>query len=197
MIAAAAKSLQSCPTVWPHRQQPTRCPHPWDSPARTLEWVAISFSSAWKWKVKVKSLSRVWLLATPWTVDHQAPPSMGFSWQEYWSGMSLPTLPFIRKKKILHAMTVWPIRDCSSTTNEKPPHFGLPEFFQWILVITAPPHSSRFLLKASSPALLSGFPCEWVSEWVSEWKSLNHVQLFVMLWTIQSMEFSRPEYWSG
>ena len=86
-LAAAAKSLQSCPTVWPHRRQPTRCPHPWDSPARTLEWVAISFSSAWKWKVKVKSLSRVWLLATPWTVDHQAPPSMGFSWQEYWSGV--------------------------------------------------------------------------------------------------------------
>ena len=55
--------------------------------ARTLEWVAISFSSAWKWKVKVKSLSRVWLFATPWTAAHQAPPSMGFSRQEYWSGV--------------------------------------------------------------------------------------------------------------
>ena len=54
--------------------------------ARTLEWVAISFSNAWKWKVQVKSLSRVWLLATPWTAAHQAPPSMGFSWQEYWCG---------------------------------------------------------------------------------------------------------------
>ena len=54
--------------------------------ARTLEWVAISFSNAWKWKVKVKSLSRVWLLATPWTADYQAPLSMGFSRQEYWSG---------------------------------------------------------------------------------------------------------------
>ena len=51
--------------------------------ARTLEWVAIFFSNAWKWKVKVKSLSRVWLLATPWTAAHQAPPSMGFSRQEY------------------------------------------------------------------------------------------------------------------
>ena len=60
--------------------------------ARTLEWVAISFSNAWKWKVKVKSLSRVQLLATPWTAVHQAPPSMGFSRQEYWSGLPLPSL---------------------------------------------------------------------------------------------------------
>ena len=62
--------------------------------ARTLEWVAISFSSAWKWKVKVKSLSRVRLLATPWTAAYQAPPSMGFSRQEYWSGVPMlsPTL---------------------------------------------------------------------------------------------------------
>ena len=59
--------------------------------ARTLEWVAISFSNAWKWKVKVKALSRVWLLATPWTAAYQAPPSMGFSRQEYWSGVPLPT----------------------------------------------------------------------------------------------------------
>ena len=59
--------------------------------ARTLEWVAISFSNAWKWKVKVKSLSRVWLFATPWTEAHQAPPSMGFSRQEYWSGLPLPS----------------------------------------------------------------------------------------------------------
>ena len=58
--------------------------------ARTLEWVAISFSNAWKWKVKVKSLSRVQPLATPWTAAFQAPPSMGFSRQEYWSGMPLP-----------------------------------------------------------------------------------------------------------
>ena len=56
--------------------------------ARTLEWVAISFSSAWKWKVKVKSL---WLLVSPWTAAYQAPPSMGFSRQEYWSGLPLPS----------------------------------------------------------------------------------------------------------
>ena len=59
--------------------------------ARTLEWVASSFSNAWKWKVKVKSLSHVQLFVTPWTVAHQAPPSMGFSRQEYWSGLPLPS----------------------------------------------------------------------------------------------------------
>ena len=58
---------------------------------RTLEWVAISFFNAWKWKNKVKLLSRVRLLVTPWTAAHQAPPSMGFSRQEYWSGVPLPS----------------------------------------------------------------------------------------------------------
>ena len=60
--------------------------------ARTLEWVAVSFSNAWKWKVKVKLLSRAQLLATPWTAAYQAPPSMGFSRQEYWSGSPVPSL---------------------------------------------------------------------------------------------------------
>ena len=65
--------------------------------ARTLEWVAISFSSAWKWKVKVKLLSRDWLLAMPWTAAHQAPLSMGFSRQEYWSGVPLPSPSWVYK----------------------------------------------------------------------------------------------------
>ena len=126
-------------SVRPHRRQPTRPPHLWDSPgkntrvgchfllqcmkvksesevaqscptlcdpmdcslpgfsvhgilqARTPKWVAISFSNAWKWKVKVKLLSRVWLLATPWTAAYQVPPSIGFSGQEYWSGVPLPS----------------------------------------------------------------------------------------------------------
>ena len=77
-------------SVWPHRRQPTRLPRLWDS-LRTLEWVAISFSNAWKWKVKVKSLSCDWLLVTPWTTAYQGPPSMGFSRQEYWSGVPLPS----------------------------------------------------------------------------------------------------------
>ena len=75
-------------SVQPHRRQPTRLPVPGILQARTLEWVAISFSNAWKWKVKVKLLSRFRLLATPWTAAYQAPPSMGFSKQEYWSGAS-------------------------------------------------------------------------------------------------------------
>ena len=90
--AAAAKSLQSCPTLCdPIDGSPPGSPVPGILQARTLEWVAISFSGEWKWKVKVKSLSRVGLLATPWTAAHQAPPSMGFSRQEYWSGVPLPS----------------------------------------------------------------------------------------------------------
>ena len=92
--AAAAKSLQLCLTVCdPIDGSPPGSPVPGILQARTLEWVAISFSNAWKWKVKVKSLSRVQLLATPWTAAYQAPPSMGFSRQEYWSGVPLPS-PF-------------------------------------------------------------------------------------------------------
>ena len=90
--AAAVKLLQSCATLWdPIEGSPPGSSVPWILQARTLEWVAISFSSAWKWKVKVKSLSRVQLLATPWIAAHQAPPSMGFSRQEYWSGVPLPS----------------------------------------------------------------------------------------------------------
>ena len=89
---AAAKLLQSCPTLWnPTDGSPAGSPVPGIPQARTLEWVAISFSNAWKWKVKVKSLSHVWLLATPGTAAYQAPPSMGFSRQEYWSGLPLPS----------------------------------------------------------------------------------------------------------
>ena len=92
MFAAAAKSLQSCPTLCdPIDGSPPGSPVPGVLQARTLEWVAVSFSHAWKWKMKVKSLIRVWLLVTPWTAAHQAPPSMGFSRQEYWSRVPLPS----------------------------------------------------------------------------------------------------------
>ena len=90
--AAAAKSLQSCPTLCdPIDGSPLGSAVPGILQARILEWVAISLSSAWKWKVKVKLLSCVRLLATPRTAAHQAPPSMGFSRQEYWSGVPLPS----------------------------------------------------------------------------------------------------------
>ena len=89
--AAAAKSLQSCPTLCdPINSSSRGSPVPGILQARTLEWVAISFSTAWKWNVKVKSLSHVRLLVTPWTAASQASPSMGFSRQEYWSGVPLP-----------------------------------------------------------------------------------------------------------
>ena len=94
--AAAAKSLQSCLTLCdpidgllpgssvPAILQARRFSSP-------LEWAAISFSNAWKWKVKVKSLICVRLLATPWTAAYQAPLSMRYSRQEYWSGVPLPS----------------------------------------------------------------------------------------------------------
>ena len=87
---ATAKSLQSCPTLCDRvDSSPPGYPVLGILQARTLEWVAISFSNAWKWKVKVKSLSHVQPSATPWTAAYQALPSMGFSRQEYWSGMPL------------------------------------------------------------------------------------------------------------
>ena len=110
----AAKSLQSCPILCdPIDGSPPGSPVPGILQARTLEWVAIAFSNAWKWKVKEKSLSRVRLLATPWTAAYQAPPSMGFSRQEHWSGVPFPSplkswielkgwpLPWVR------ILTVW------------------------------------------------------------------------------------------
>ena len=115
--AAAAKSLQSCPTLCdPIDGSPPGSPVPGILQARTLEWVAISFSSAWKWKVKVTSVSSVWLLATPWTVAHQAPPSMGFSRQEYWNRVPLPspevntaiTQKAIAKKTIMVPLSIHP-----------------------------------------------------------------------------------------
>ena len=92
ITATTAKSLQSCLTLCdPTDSSPPGSPVPGILQARTLEWVAISFSNAWKWKLKVKSLSRVRLFTTPWTAANQAPPSMGFSRQEYWSWVPLPS----------------------------------------------------------------------------------------------------------
>ena len=97
--AAAAKSLQSCPTLRDPTDwwvcSPPGFPVPGILQARILEWVAISFSNAWKWKVK--SLSRVRLPATPWTAAYQAPPSMGFSRLEDWSGVPFLS-PYIKSK---------------------------------------------------------------------------------------------------
>ena len=89
---AAAKSLQTCPTLCdPIDGSPPGSPVPGILQARTLEWVAIYFPNVWKWKLKVKSLSCVRLFATPWTAANQAPRSMWFSRQEYWSGVPVPS----------------------------------------------------------------------------------------------------------
>ena len=93
--AAVAKSFQPCSTLYDPREcSPPGSPVPGILQARTLEWVVVSFSNAWKWKVKVKSLSRVRPSATPRTAAHQAPPSMGVSRQEYWSGLPFPSQQF-------------------------------------------------------------------------------------------------------
>ena len=123
----AAKSLQSCPTLCdPRDGSPPGSPVSGILQARTLERVAISFSNAWNWKVKVKSLSHVQLLATPWTAAYQALPSMGFSRQEYWSGMPLPSP--------IHWVgdAIWPSLPLSSLS---PPALNLYQhqgLFQWI-----------------------------------------------------------------
>ena len=106
--AAAAKSLQSCLTLCdPIDGSPPGSPVPGIHQARTLDWVVISFSNAWKWKVKVKSLSPVLPSGTPWTAAFQAPPSMGFSRQEYWCGVPLPS-QFRSLKSLLHFFFLQP-----------------------------------------------------------------------------------------
>ena len=128
--AAAAKSLQSCLTLCdPRDGSPPGSPVPGILQARTLEWVVISFSNAWKWKVKVKSFSHVQLLETPWTAAYQAPPFMGFSRQEYWSGVTLPS-PAARTKRKKNP----PLCDHQDS---KPRFFFIwvwlikPTYFQW------------------------------------------------------------------
>ena len=78
-------------SVWPHRWQPTRLPHPWNSPGKNTGVGCHFLLQRMKGKGKVKFLSRVWLLATLWTAVYQALPSMGFSRQECWSGLPLPS----------------------------------------------------------------------------------------------------------
>ena len=107
-----AKSLQSCPTLfYPIDYSSLGSPGPRILQAKVLERISISFSNACKWKVKVKSLSSVWLLVTPWTAAYQAPRSMGFSRQEYWSGVPLPspsdTLEYIISKILTWNIQKW------------------------------------------------------------------------------------------
>ena len=123
-------------SVRSHRRQPPGSPVPGILQARTPEWVAISFSNAWKWKVKVKPLGCVQPLATPWTAAYQAPPSMGFSRQEYWSGVPLPSPVVLlgqmkRKQTCLQRMVVsilelWSERKPIDWTRVKASHWQIP-----------------------------------------------------------------------
>ena len=178
--AAAAKSLQLCPTLCdPIDGSPPGSTVPGILQARTLEWVAISFSSAWKWKVKVKSLSRVRLFETPWTAAYQAPPSMGFSRQQYWSGVPSPSpiIPAAAKS----------FQSCPTLCD---PRDGSPR---------GPP----------VPGILQARTLEWVAisfsnawKWKVKVKLLSPVRLLATQWTVAhqappSMGFSRQECWSG
>ena len=178
---AAAKSLQSCPNLCdPIDRSPPGSPIPGILQATTLEWVAFSFSNAWKWKVKVKSLSRVWLLATPWTTAYQAPPSMGFSRQEAWSGVPLASL------QRQFAAAAKSLQSCPNLCDP---------------IDRSPPGSPV-------PGILQARTLEWVAisfsnagKWKVKVKSLSHVQLLATPWTAAcqappSMGFSRQEYWS-
>ena len=144
--AAAAKSLQSCLTLCdPIDGSPPGSPFPGILQARTLEWVNTAFSNAWKWKGKGNLLSRVRLFLTPWTAAYQAPPSMGFSRQEYWSRVPLPSP--LHSIGIVNCTIHQSLQKCSSYQCES--------------------ESCSVVLDSATP------------------------------WTIQSMKFSRPEYWSG
>ena len=123
-----AKSLQSCLTLCgPIDGSPPASPVPGILQARTLEWAAISFSNAWKWKVKVKSLGRVRLLAIPWTAAYQAPPSVGFSRQEYWSGLVWFKCP------LLHIN-----QECLNSLQGKPVIQGRNDVAVWVWAQNSP-----------------------------------------------------------
>ena len=92
--------------MWPHRRQTTRLPCPWDSPGKNAGVGCHFLLQCRKMKSEVKSLSHVWLLATPWTAAYQAPPSMGFSRQEYWSGVPLPSALIFKWESLIWVLQI-------------------------------------------------------------------------------------------
>ena len=193
--AAAAASLQSCPTLCdPIDGSPPGSPVPGSLQARTLEWVAIAFSNAWTWKGKVKSLSRGRLLATPRTAAHQAPPSMGFSRQEYWSGChcllriyALLCVKPTASGTLLHSTgsSAW-CDDLEDWGGREVQEKG-DMVYRELIHIVVRQQLTHHCKETMCACALSRFSC---------------VQLFTILRTIAhqaplSMRFSRREYWSG
>ena len=123
----------ACDSVWPHKGSPPGSTAPGILQARTLEWVAISFSNAWKWKVKVNSLSSVWLFETPWTAAFQAPPSMGFSRKEHWSGVSLSSPMDVVHLLFLSAVPTFGLQSCISLFSKPLPTHS-PQKTKWSIV---------------------------------------------------------------
>ena len=145
--AAAAKSLQSCPILCdPIDGSPPGSPVPGILQAGTLELVAISFSSAWKWKLKVELLSRVRLFATPWTAAYQAPPSMGFSRQEYWSGLPLPSPSIMLSRDQLYPFKDVPYLFLASSPRPSSSLYHLCYFFPSLPLRLPPNPEIHFLL---------------------------------------------------
>ena len=176
--AAAAKSLQSCPTLCnPIDGSPAGSPVPGILQARTLEWVAISFSNAWKWKAKGKSLSRVRLFATPWTAAYQAPPSMGFSRQEYWSGVPSPSLDSMAKEDVkIDFFCYWnficflfslpPNVDRCTLTERKKAGFLWQSWYIWQSLTNNIPGLSQFTV---------GLDLRFVSVKSSDWMAFSYI----------------------
>ena len=167
----AAKSLQSCPTLCsPTDGSPPGSPILGILQARTLEWVAISFSNAGKWKVKVKSLSRVQLLATPWTQPTRLLRPWDFPGKS--TGVGCHCLLYSRRKE---AKPKWKQRSA----------------------VAVPGGENKVPCCKEQNSKELGMLGTWIKVNCESEKSVSHVQLFATLWTIQSMEFSRPEYWNG
>ena len=155
---AAAKSHQSGLTLCNLIDgSPTGSSVPGILQARTLEWVAISFSNAWKWKVKVKSLSHVWLLATRWTVAYQAPLSMGFSRQEYWSGLPLPSPTLGVRSQQMSVGTLKYSTNIQTVAMPLPGHLTSGHALARSQISQV--HSCLFLQHLSNSSQLSAWPC--------------------------------------
>ena len=171
IAAAATKSLQSCLTLCdPRDGSPPGSLVPGILQARTLEWVAISFSNAWKWKVKVKSLSRVGLPVTPWTVAYQAPPSMRLSRQEYWSGVPLPS-PMHESEKWKWSRSV--VSDSSQPHGLQPMGFARQEYWSGVPLpsparVLVPPKSIFLIILFFLPSNTQSYSlkkiyCSWTA----------------------------------